>query len=138
MCKKIFFLVSLVLVLSIAGNGWAGTSNPTPANGAVHEDTWANLGWEGAGASFDVYFSDNLDNVKDGTEDTFQGYQATKVSFVGFPGIAFPAGLVPGTLHAQAAAVGRCGHPRLREADSTHHGSALRRLSWEAETGERS
>ncbi|MCP4607097.1 MAG: hypothetical protein GY845_00080 [Planctomycetes bacterium] len=99
MCKKIIFLISLVLVLSIAGNGWAGTSNPTPANGAVHEDTWANLGWEGAGASFDVYFSDNLDNVKDGTEDTFQGNQTAKFYVVGFPGFAFPDGLAPGTTY---------------------------------------
>ncbi|MBC8469354.1 MAG: hypothetical protein H8D56_07770 [Planctomycetes bacterium] len=99
MCKKMFYLVSLVLVLSIAGNGWAGTSNPTPANGAVHTDTWANLGWEGAGASFDVYFGDNLDNVKDGTGDTFQGNQTTKFYVVGFPGFAFPDGLVPGTTY---------------------------------------
>ena len=99
LCKKLIYLVSLVLVLSIACNGWAGTSNPTPANGAVHEDTWANLGWEGSGASFDVYFSDNLDNVKDGTEDTFQGNQTTKFYVVGFPGFAFPDGLVPGTTY---------------------------------------
>ena len=99
MCKKIIFLVSLVLVLSIACNGLAGTSNPIPVNGAVHEDTWANLGWEGAGASYDVYFGDNLDNVKDGTGDTSQGNQTTKFYVVGFPGFAFPDGLVPGTTY---------------------------------------
>ncbi|MCP4260042.1 MAG: hypothetical protein GY774_21380 [Planctomycetes bacterium] len=99
MCKKLIYLVSLVLVLSMAGNGWAGTSNPTPANGAVHEETWANLAWEGAGASFDVYFGDNSDNVTDGTADTFQGNQTTKFYVVGFPGFAFPDGLVPGTTY---------------------------------------
>ncbi len=99
MCKKLIYLVSLVLVLSIAGNGWAGTSNPIPANGAVHEETWANLAWEGAGASFDVYFGDNSDNVTDGTADTFQGNQTTKFYVVGFPGFAFPDGLVPGTTY---------------------------------------
>jgi len=99
MFKKLIYLVSLVLVLSIAGSGLAGTSNPTPANGAVHEDTWANIAWEGTGASFDVYFGDNLDNVKDGTEDTFQGNQTTKFFVVGFPGFAFPDGLVPGTTY---------------------------------------
>jgi hypothetical protein len=99
MCKKLIYLVSLVLALSMAGNGWAGTSNPIPANGAVHEDTWINLGWDGSGASYDVYFGDNIDNVKDGTEDTFRGNQTTKFYVVGFPGFAFPDGLIPGTTY---------------------------------------
>jgi hypothetical protein len=99
MCKKLIFLVSLILVLSIAGNGWAGTSKPIPANGAIHEDTWINLGWEGTGVSYDVYFGDNLDSVKDGTEDTFQGNQTTKFFVAGFPGFAFPDGLIPGTTY---------------------------------------
>ena len=99
MCKKLTYLVSLILVLSIAVNGWAGASKPTPANGAVHEDTWANLIWEGTGASYDVYFGDNLDNVKEGTEDTFRGNQGDKFYVVGFPGFAYPDGLIPGTTY---------------------------------------
>ncbi len=99
MCQKLIYLVSLVLVLSMAGNGWAGVSKPVPADGAIHEDTWANIAWEGAGASYDVYFGDNHDNVKDGTGDTFQGNQTTKFFVVGFPGFAFPDGLIPGTTY---------------------------------------
>jgi hypothetical protein len=99
MFKKLIYLVSLVLVLSMAGNGWAGTSNPIPADGAVHEETWANIAWDGAGASYDVYFGDNVDNVRDGTGDTFQGNQTTKFFVVGFPGFAFPDGLIPGTTY---------------------------------------
>ena len=99
MSKKLIFLVSLALVLSMTGNGWAGVSKPVPANGAIHEDTWINLGWEGAGASYDVYFGDNPDNVKDGTADTFQGNQTTKFYVAGFPGFAFPDGLIPGTTY---------------------------------------
>ena len=99
MCKKLIFLVSLALVLSMAGNGWAGASKPIPADGAIVEDTWANIAWEGAGISFDVYFGDNFDNVKDGTADTFQGNQTTKFYIVGFPGFAFPDGLIPGTTY---------------------------------------
>jgi hypothetical protein len=99
MCKKLIFLVSLALVLSMAGNGWAGASKPIPANGAIHEDTWANIAWEGAGASFDVYFGDNLNDVQAGAESTFQGNQTTKFYVVGFPGFAFPDGLIPGTTY---------------------------------------
>ena len=99
MCKKLIYLVSLILVLSMAGNGLAGVSNPIPADGTIHEDTWANIAWEGTGASYDVYFGDNLDNVKDGTGDTFQGNQTTKFYVVGFPGFAFPDGLIPGTTY---------------------------------------
>ncbi|MHC4240755.1 MAG: hypothetical protein ACYSU4_00005, partial [Planctomycetota bacterium] len=99
MCKQLIFLVSLALVLSMAGNGWAGASNPIPANGAIHEDKWANLAWEGTGVSFDVYFGDNFDNVKDGTADTFQGNQTAIFYVVGFPGFAFPDGLIPGTTY---------------------------------------
>jgi hypothetical protein len=99
MCKKLIYLVSLVLTLSIAGNGWAGALKPSPADGAIHEDTWINLAWEGTGASYDVYFGDNFDNVKEGTEDTFQGNQTTKFLVAGFPGFAFPDGLVPGTTY---------------------------------------
>ena len=99
MCKKLTYLISLILVLSIAVNGRAGVSNPTPANGAVHEETWANLIWEGTGISYDVYFGDNLDNVKDGTEDAFSGNQTGKFFVVGFPGYPYPDGLIPGTTY---------------------------------------
>jgi len=99
MCKKLIYLVSLVLVLSMAGKGWAGTSKPLPANGAIHEDTWINLTWEGTGLSYDVYFGDNFDNVNDGAAETFQGNQTAKFYVAGFPGYAFPDGLVPGTTY---------------------------------------
>ena len=99
MCKKLIYLVSFTLVLSIAGNGLAGVSKPVPANGTIHEDTWINLTWEGTGASYDVYFGDNFDNVNDGTADTFQGNQTTKFYVAGFPGFAFPDGLIPGTTY---------------------------------------
>jgi len=90
-------------VLSIAGIAWSGASKPIPANGAVVEDTWASLGWTGgqAAASFDVYFGDNLDDVKNGTGDTSRGNQASTQNFfvAGFPGYPYPDGLVPGTTY---------------------------------------
>jgi hypothetical protein len=74
---------------------------PTPKDGALHEDTWVNLSWKPGGfaASHDVYFGDNFDDVNSGAEGTFQGNQATTEFIAGFPGFAFPDGLVPGTTY---------------------------------------
>jgi hypothetical protein len=46
-----------------------------------------------------VYFSDNFDDVNDGTGDAFRGNQATAYYVVGFPGFPYPDGLVPGTTY---------------------------------------
>jgi len=75
--------------------------NPKPADGAMHEDTWASLSWTPGttAASHDVYFGDNLDDVNAGAESVFQGNQASTFLVVGFPGFAFPDGLIPGTTY---------------------------------------
>jgi hypothetical protein len=75
--------------------------NPTPADGAFHEDTWANLGWSPAesAVSHDVYFGENYDNVNNGTEETFVGNQPDIFLVVGFPGFPRPDGLIPGTTY---------------------------------------
>jgi len=77
--------------------------NPDPADGAYYTDTWATLGWspDGAAVSQDVYFGDNYDNVANGTGDTFRVNQDRDINFyiVGFPGYAYPDGLVPGTTY---------------------------------------
>ncbi len=74
---------------------------PNPADGIVHEDTWANLSWKpGTDAvSHDVYFGDDFDAVNDGAEGAFLGNQPDTFLVVGFPGFAFPDGLVPGTTY---------------------------------------
>ncbi|MHC4298421.1 MAG: PA14 domain-containing protein, partial [Planctomycetota bacterium] len=74
---------------------------PQPADGAMHESTWANISWTpgNTAASHDVYFGDNFDDVNAGAESTFQGNQTTTFVVVGFPGFAFPSGLVPGTTY---------------------------------------
>ena len=101
MSKKLIYLVSFVLVLSMAGKGWAGVSKPDPADGALHEDTWINLSWQPGGdaASFDVYISENFDNVSDGTGEAFRGNQTGDFFIVGIPGFPYPDGLVPGTTY---------------------------------------
>ncbi|MHC4586747.1 MAG: LamG-like jellyroll fold domain-containing protein [Planctomycetota bacterium] len=75
--------------------------NPEPVDGSFHEDIWVNLSWSpGYGAaSHDVYLSDNFTDVDAGAESTFQGNQTTTLVTVGFPGFAFPDGLVPGTTY---------------------------------------
>jgi len=75
--------------------------NPNPADGAMHPDTWANLSWaEGIRAeSYDVYFGDNLVGVQDGATEAFQGNQTTTNFVIGFEGLPYPDGLVPGTTY---------------------------------------
>ncbi len=74
---------------------------PKPADGAMHEDTWASLSWTPgtSAASHDVYFGDNFNDVNESTAETFQGNQTATFLVVGFPGFAFPQGLVPGTTY---------------------------------------
>jgi len=71
---------------------------PDPADGAMIEDTWANLSWSPGelAVSHDVYIGDNFDDVNNAAETTFQGNQTGTFIVVGFPGFAFPDGLVPG------------------------------------------
>ena len=74
---------------------------PEPADGALIEDTWANLSWSpgDSALSHNVYIGDNFDDVDSGAESTFQGNQTGTFIVVGFPGFAFPDGLVPGTTY---------------------------------------
>lgn len=60
-----------------------------------------NLSWRAGdfAASHDVYFGDTFDDVNDGAGDTFRGNQADTFSVAGFPGFAYPDGLVPGTTY---------------------------------------
>ena len=76
---------------------------PTPADGALHEDTWVTLDWSPGKStvSHDVYLGDNFDAVNDddGTGATFLGNQSEATLLVGFPGFHIPDGLVPGTTY---------------------------------------
>ncbi len=65
MSKKLIYLTSFVLVLSLVSKGWTYASNPTPADGATSVDTHVTLSWTpGFGAKlYTVYFGDNFDDV---------------------------------------------------------------------------
>ncbi|MBA7525291.1 hypothetical protein ES705_17442 [subsurface metagenome] len=82
----------------LGGAGYPPAQNPNPPDGSIHESTWVNLSWKAGdfAVSHDVYLGDNFDDVNDGAESTFQGNQAATKLIAGFPGFAYPDGLVPG------------------------------------------
>jgi hypothetical protein len=80
-------------------------SGPSPKDGVVYPGTWVTLSWRAGdlAASHDVYLGDNFDDVNNATHDseTFRAnVAATSLYYVaGFPGYAYPDGLVPGTTY---------------------------------------
>ncbi len=74
--------------------------NPNPADGSLCEQTWI-VSWSRGlrSVSYDVYFSDNFDDVNEGTTEAFWGNQTTTHLFIGFAGFPYPDGLVPGTTY---------------------------------------
>ena len=96
--------------------------NPTPPDGSFHPDTWASLSWSPGGfaLSHDVYFDDNFDDVNEGTGEAFRGNQTSAYYVVGFPGFAFPDGLVPGTTY----------YWRIDEINQSHPDSPWRGNVW--------
>ncbi|MBC8472600.1 MAG: LamG domain-containing protein [Planctomycetes bacterium] len=83
------------------GEGYPYALGPVPKDGALLKDTWVSMSWSPGdfAVSHDVYVGDNLDEVNAGAETTFQGNQTDTYYVVGFPGFAFPDGLVPGTTY---------------------------------------
>jgi len=81
--------------------GYPYALGPKPADGAMLSDTWANISWSPGdfAVSHDVYIGDNFEDVNSGAEGTFLGNQASTELIVGFPGFAFPEGLVPGVTY---------------------------------------
>ncbi len=88
-------------VLMEGTGGYPYAMSPNPADGGIHMDTWITLSWQPGdfAVSHDVYLGDNFDDVNDGTGGTFRGNQTTTFYVAGFPGFAFPEGLVPGTTY---------------------------------------
>ncbi len=94
-------MVFLLAIECVTASGDNKASNPSPADGASHGDTWANLTWSAGdtAVSHDVYFGDNFADVDAGTGDTFQGNQTETFFVVGIPGFPYPYGLVAGTTY---------------------------------------
>ena len=83
------------------GDGYPYAVGPDPADGALIDDTWTNLGWTPGdfALSHDIYIGDNFDAVNEGAEGTFIANQTDSFIVVGFPGFPIPDGLVPGTTY---------------------------------------
>ncbi|NQT03176.1 MAG: LamG domain-containing protein, partial [Planctomycetes bacterium] len=88
-------------VMSGGGAEYPLASGPAPADGTIHPDTWVNISWRAGdfAVSHDVYVGDNFEDVDAGAEGTFQGNQTDTFLVAGFPGFAYPDGLVPGTTY---------------------------------------
>ncbi len=73
--------------------------NPDPADDDILRIALATLVWTPGGyaASHDVYLGENFDDVDAGAADTFRGNQVSTSFSIGFPGVPYPDGLVPGT-----------------------------------------
>jgi len=86
---------------AMTGEPWPYAFGPDPADGVLLEATWATLSWKPGdfAVSHDVYLGDNFEDVNNGTGDTFLGNQSGTSLIVGFPGFAYPDGLVPGTTY---------------------------------------
>jgi hypothetical protein len=91
----------ILAVMEGGGEGYPFALRPAPEDGALLEDTWANLSWIAGSfaVSHDVYFGNSFDDVNDGTEGTFVGNVSVNFQAVGFPGFPAPDGLVPGTTY---------------------------------------
>jgi len=88
-------------VMQSSAGSFSIASSPNPEDGALHLDTWVTLSWKAGdfAASHDVYMGENFDDVNDGTGDTFRGNQGDLFYVAGFPGFAYPDGLVNGTTY---------------------------------------
>ena len=96
--------LSEVEVLSaMKGEPWPYAFGPDPEDGALHADTWVTLSWSPGdfAVSHNVYLGDVFDQVDNGTPDSdvFRGNQLLTYCVAGFPGFAYPDGLVPGTTY---------------------------------------
>jgi len=76
-------------------------SEPSPADGARHFDTWSALTWKPGytAVSHDVYVGSSYSSVYNGTGGTFRGNQIETGVIVGFPAGPYPDGLVRGTTY---------------------------------------
>ncbi|OHB79476.1 MAG: hypothetical protein A2Z25_14275 [Planctomycetes bacterium RBG_16_55_9] len=97
-------LTEAELLAAMEGSeGYPYAYRPDPKDGAVVEDTWASLSWSAGdfAVSHDVYLGDNLNDVEEATRDSveFRGNQTATFYVAGFPGFAYPEGLVAGTTY---------------------------------------
>jgi len=91
----------LLSAMEGGGSAYPSARSPNPKDGTILSGTWVSLNWSPGdfAVSHDVYLGNGFDDVNDGIGDTFMGNQAETSILAGFPGFAFPDGLVPGTTY---------------------------------------
>ena len=91
------------ILSAMAAAPYPFASGPSPKDGAVNFDTWVTLMWRAGefAVSHDVYLGDDYDGVNEATHDSdfYKGNQVSTMFMAGFPGYAYPEGLVPGTTY---------------------------------------
>jgi len=94
---------SEILAAMQGSEGYPYALGPNPADGTLLTGTWATLGWSPGdfAVSHNVYIGDNFDDVNEATlySDLFRINQDLTFYVAGFPGYAYPDGLVPGTTY---------------------------------------
>ena len=88
-------------IMAGGGASYPLASRPSPTDGGMHFETWVNLSWNAgdSAVSHDVYLGENFDDVAAGAEGTFIDNQTGTFLVAGFPGFAYPDGLIPGTTY---------------------------------------
>jgi len=94
-------LNAVEILATMTGEPFTKASGPSPKDGTLHTGTWVNLAWRAGdfAVSHDIYLGDSFDDVNESLGDTFRGNQTDVFYVAGFPGFAFPDGLVPGTTY---------------------------------------
>jgi hypothetical protein len=96
-------LDAVEILAAMKGEPFVKASGPSPKDGALNPGTWANLSWRAGdfAVSHDVYLGDNFDDVNEATRDSdlFRGNQTDLFYVAGFPGYAYPEGLINGTTY---------------------------------------
>jgi len=94
-------LNAVEILAAMKGEPFTKASGPSPKDGTLHTGTWVNLAWRAGdfAVSHDIYLGDSFDDVNESLGDTFRGNQTDVFYVAGFPGFAFPDGLVPGTTY---------------------------------------
>jgi len=89
------------ILAAMKGEPFTKASGPSPKDGVLHTGTWVNLAWRAGdfAVSHDIYLGDSFDDVNEGVGDTFRANQTDVFYVAGFPGYAYPDGLVSGTTY---------------------------------------
>ena len=95
--------VDVQAVMVQVGEAYPYALGPEPKDGAIYENTWVNLSWRSGDfvASHDIYIGEDFGDVAEAIRDSavFRTNQTDTFYLAGFPGFAYPDGLVPGTTY---------------------------------------